>query len=311
VRFRLLSIAVIAAIIGGVYYAYPIKVASFLGTATGRIPCQEPLTYRIGTIDAGFDISKEELKTVMQDVESIWEKPMDQQLLQYHEDGSVAIHLIYSEEQQRTEAQKKFTDRIETMKEQVSEMRRTYERLSASYKKRSEEYNESLSKYNQAVREYNAYVEKWRSKGGLPQDKKPTVDRMLQKNARLERIVDRKKENMEVVRKRANAKSERLNDLVGRQNELINEYNRRFGDARTFNQGHYIQQGLDKRINIYQFGNRAELKTVLAHESGHALGIGHVGNSKSVMNSTMKEQDIFNLSLSRQDISAMKQRCGQ
>ncbi len=282
-----------------------------MGTATGRIPCQEPLTYRIGTIDSGFDVTKDELKAIMQQVELIWEEPMNQQLLQYHEDGSVAIHLIYTEEQQRTEEQKKFTERIETIKQQVSAMRQTYERLTASYKKRSQDYKESLSEYNQAVSEYNAYVEKWRSKGGLPQDKKPTIDRMLRKNEQLERIVDRKQKNMESVRKRANAKSEQLNDLVGRQNDLINEYNRRFGNARKFNQGHYIQQGLDKRINIYQFGNRAELKTVLAHETGHALGLGHVGNPKSVMNSTMREQDIFNLSLSQQDISAMKQRCGK
>ena len=310
-RFRLLSIAVIAAIIGGVYYAYPNKVSSFLGTATGRIPCKEPLTYRIGTIDSRFDVTEEELKTIMQQVESIWEDPMKRELLQYQDNGSVAVHLIYTEEQERTKAQKNYTDRIETVKQQLSAVRQNYERLTTSYKKRSEDYKESLSEYNQAVSEYNAYVDKWRSKGGLPHDKKPTVDRMLRGNDRLERIVDRKQKNMESVRKRVNTKSEQLNDLVGRQNELINEYNRRFGDARKFNQGHYIQQGLNKRINIYQFGNHAELKTVLAHESGHALGIGHVSNPKSIMHSVMREQNIANLSLSPQDIRALEQRCGK
>ncbi|MDZ7681079.1 MAG: matrixin family metalloprotease [Fodinibius sp.] len=92
---------------------------------------------------------------------------------------------------------------------------------------------------------------------------------------------------------------------------MVTEYNRRFSVAKKFNQGRYIRQGNDERINIFQFANDAQLKTVLAHEAGHAMGLEHVGNPRSLMHAIMQQQDIYNLSLSDEDLAAIRNRCEQ
>jgi predicted Zn-dependent protease len=64
-----------------------------------------------------------------------------------------------------------------------------------------------------------------------------------------------------------------------------------------------------RKINIYQFDDIERLTLVLAHEFGHALGLTHVGNPKSVMYYLTDRQDTRNLKLSEEDIRAFQYRC--
>lgn len=273
------------------------------------VPCQEALTYRIGSIDPKFGLRAEQLKNIMKEVEKLWQTAKGRQMLQYSENGTVAIHLIYGEEQQRTEKERTLSQRIERIENQASLLKQEYRRLSQNFKNKQHDLEQSVTQYREAVETFRAFVSKWNKKGGVPRSKKDTIEEMKRRIARLEGEVRRKETNAETVRQQVNAKSKQLNKLIERQNRLISEYNKAFGEAKKFNQGHYIRQNGEERINIYQFGNHAELKTVLAHESGHALGLDHVENPESIMYPMMGEQDIFNLTLTEEDITALKQQC--
>lgn len=273
-------------------------------------PCTELLTYRIADIDSQYDLSEQKLKAVMQEVETLWESALDRDLLNYNSQGSVDIHIIYSNEQQHSEKEQKLSQRIEQLNQQISTLENEYQRLSKSYESKQEDLENISLRYKKAVGEYNNTVKKWNKRGGIPKDKKPIIEEKQQRLDQLRADVQRVKENTELVRRQVNARSERLNSLVDHQNTIINMYNRRFAEARKFDQGRYVKKGNRERINIYQFSNLAELKTVLAHEAGHAMGLEHVEDPASVMHALMSEQNIFDLSLTDADISALSNRCG-
>jgi len=84
------------------------------------------------------------------------------------------------------------------------------------------------------------------------------------------------------------------------------QFNEQFGESREFTQGDY--QG--DKISIYTFLDEAELVRVLVHEFGHALGIGHVENSESMMYHLMSNQPTI-ARLSVEDTQAFFAVCGQ
>lgn len=272
------------------------------------LPCAEPLTYRFGDIDSRYNITKKQLASIMKEVEDLWATALDRDLLDYHPDGKVVIRLIYSEEQRRTEDEQTFSKRIRMKQEQIDVQRREYQRLADNYKKREKDFKKTLSKYNQLAESYNETAEKWNGEN--------ITDRQLSKLNEMERqikelkpVLNQKQGKLESLRQRTNAKSEQLNRLVDEQNKLIDTYNNRFGGSMEFDQGQFVKKGNNESIRIFQFSDHSQLKTVLAHEAGHALGLQHVSNPKSIMYHMMGEQNIFNLALTDEDVSAIKQQC--
>lgn len=273
------------------------------------IPCQQPLTYQIGTVDPKFDISARKLRKLMQEVEGLWQTARNQEVLNYSEDGRVTINLIFSEEQQQTKKERRLSRHIKNNKQRLTTLENEYQRLSQNYKRKKRELEHRISKYHQTVKNYNDTIKKWSSTGGIPQNKKPAIKDMKRQIERLAGDLRRKETNAETIRRRVNTKADRLNTLLDQQSSLIAKYNNEFGEPRKFDQGEYIREDTKERINIYQFSNQPSLKTVLAHEAGHALGIAHVDNPKSIMNATMDKQDIFDLALTEEDINALNKQC--
>jgi predicted Zn-dependent protease len=275
---------------------------------TQTVPCQEPLTYRFGDIDPRFDIPQEELKHLMKEVETLWASAMKQQLLEYDKDGQVVINLVYSEDQQRTEDERRLYKRIQLKKGQVNVLEQEYAHQKKRFEQNQELFSRTLSNFNQQVKKYNDWQKRMKTRS-IPFDIRQKFKQLERKINQLKVEVERRKENLEFERQKTNNKLRQLNRFIDQQNKLISQYNMRFGVAKKFNQGQYVKKGQDEQINIYQFANLAELKTVLAHETGHALGLSHVNNPEAIMNALMDKQNIFNLSLTNEDITAIKNKC--
>ncbi|WP_445666058.1 matrixin family metalloprotease [Fodinibius sp. AD559] len=271
-------------------------------------PCQEPLTYQLADIDSRFDITQKQLAKIMDEVEQLWESAINKDLINLSPDGEVALNLVYSEEQKQTDAERQFSDRITAKEQQVSTVEREYKRLSKRYEESEEDVRQTLDKYNSKISAYNQLAKEW--------DGREATSKVIAKFKTLEQEISalevslkQKKQKLSSLREQTNAKTERLNNLIKEHNSLIAEYNSRFSKPRKFDQGRFVKHGDNQAINIYQFGNRAQLKTVLAHEVGHALGLDHVDNPKSIMHNMMAEQNMANLQLTNEDISALKKQC--
>lgn len=94
--------------------------------------------------------------------------------------------------------------------------------------------------------------------------------------------------------------ADRINRDVERYNALVKSFNARAGTD--------IEQGsFQSELEIYAFADLADLEMVIAHEMGHALGIGHVEAPGAVMSAKHMIGTTSTLQLTSADVAALNE----
>ncbi len=263
-------------------------------------PCAEPVEYHVGTVDPRYGISNAELAADLAQVAALWNAAAGKTVVTFASDGEVAVNLEYTEEQATSElgqvidqeqadydaAQEQF----EASVDKLDAAKNTYERLEASFNVKADMYENDV-----------AY---WNERGGAPPaeyEKLQAMQRQLDKEqtalnsqaAKVNAVIDDMNRNVDVL----NAKARAINSRV-------DVYN---ANAHTdFDQGRYIEDEKGKRITIREFTEETELKRVLTHELGHAIGLDHVENPDSVMYSYNVGEELI---LTEEDIAELRKVC--
>ena len=104
-----------------------------------------------------------------------------------------------------------------------------------------------------------------------------------------------------------NQKTQQLNRDIQKLNQnnkqlvaSAHQFNQTF-QPRLFHKGHFN----GKQIFIYEFSSLNDLRLTLAHEFGHALGLKHTKDPKSLMYPRIKEQDAKNFQLADVDLELL------
>lgn len=94
------------------------------------------------------------------------------------------------------------------------------------------------------------------------------------------------------------------NEAARALNARISEFNE--SNAGTFDQGEYVSDKKGERITVFEFEDRIDLRQVLSHEFGHAIGLEHNEDPSSVMYSFSERG---NTALSEADLASLRTRC--
>lgn len=271
--------------------------------------CAQTITWKIGSVDARFDMDNDSLKSIVQSVSDLWSEAAGYPVIAYDPDGEVELNLYYTDQQQYTEDKQQLSDRIERLRQKFYAQNLMYQRQENSFENEQTEFNKKQAEYNAVVEAYNQTLSRIQTTGVRSRE----LDDRLKK---LGREIDMKEADLASMREDLREQdaelrnlSNRLNSRANSVNELVYQYKKRFSGWRTFYQGVYLDVGGKRKINIYQFDDVGRLKLILAHEFGHALGLKHVGNPKSVMYYLTDRQNTADLQLSEEDIREIQFRC--
>jgi len=270
-----------------------------------NLPCSAPLEYAIGSVDPRFNLSANDLLAQTQLAEKIWETQSGHKLFAYNPNASFKINLVFDERQVASNEADKLTAGLLQLESSQNKISGEYNSLSASYKKTLDAYNSDVSKYEKQLKAYNSDVEDWNASDKTSQSQFDTLQKTKKDLADFYQKLQKEQASINALAKKTNNLVIQEKNVVAEYNSSVSTYKEKYGDAQEFEKGVY--QGTE--INIYQFKQLSDLRMTLIHELGHALGLGHVENSKSIMYYLMGDQDIENPTFSAEDLVALKAVC--
>ena len=268
-------------------------------------PCSSPIKYTIGDVDDEFGLDKEYLLSIIKQSAEEWNFAINKDLLEYSENSGIKINFIYDYRQDTTE---KIDDIDSTYQDKLDD----YYKLDSEYKEyisiyniKKEELDVLISSYNQRVDAYEKDVALWNKSQKKSSEE---YNRLNIEKEQLKIILS----GLEQRQTEISNLSEDINSLVKQVNRIaidlninVNEYNEVASSLENnFEQGNYVKGFGLKEINIYQFEDEDNLKQVLIHEFGHALGLNHSTNSEDIMywintenDQTITENSLNNLKI--------------
>ena len=281
-----------------------IIVAVFLHTPK---PCQKTVTYRIGTVDERFGLTRREFALAVKIAADMWKKPLNRELFREDAQGKVEINLIYDYRQEASDKLKELNYRIDNTKTSYEDLKGRLETLKADYDRRKTTLAGDISHYNLRMSTLNESVEYWNRHGGITGD---VHKQLMQEKNELEHLQEKLKVEQDDQRRLADT----INSMVVVINEIASKINldtvnyRNTGNSlgQEFCEGYYENKKGRQTINIYQFDNDYRLVRVLAHEFGHALGLNHSNDPRAVMHRLIQSDAI---ELSPDDIAVLRKKC--
>jgi hypothetical protein len=266
-----------------------------------------PLKYSIGQIDPRFGVHEEDFLQCARDAARIWESAAQRQLFEYDASAPLRLNLIFDERQNHRNEQRMLRTRIDNRGNSFDLLRRRYDEELRVRTEQQQSLESDVRAYNSRLDAYNIRVNSWNSRGGAPPEE---VERLRTEQAILEQTrasLEQKQQTVNNTVTEINSVADAINGIVQRNNIDISNYNGEFRESREFEKG--VFDG--KAINIYELDGEADLRLVLVHEMGHALGFNHVNDPEAVMYYKLEKQDTSSIRLTMADLQLVQRLTGR
>lgn len=243
-------------------------------------PCDYPLNYKIGSIDPKFHLSPTELVTVLDQAAQIWNQAVGKKLLQFDPTAQLEIEMLYDDRQA-------LKTQINQIEGKLAQTNRALQPSLAEYDKLKIDFKQKLQDLNNQIAEIN-------KRGGA------TPDEYNQ--------LTNKQNELKAQANKLNQMAQDLNQSTDLYNQEVSQLDQKvdnFNQALNLRPEEGLYKPAENKIEIYFYITRNELIHTIAHEFGHALGLNHNSDQKSIMYPKSTQQTIA----SQSDINDLMAIC--
>jgi hypothetical protein len=211
--------------------------------------------------------------------ETVWEQELHRDIFKYDPNATFKINLIYDERQLATIQKQKTEFGLSSAEQVLADLDNRFQLMKTNYELELARHQNRTVTFDSAENNYKKQVAYWNARGGAPKgDYEKLTNQAEYLNQEAESL-NQETTTLNNLAKELNALLERRNQSAREYNQIARNYNQKYGHGVEFNQAEYTGQA----INVYQFSDKQDLEVALAHEFGHALGMEHTENEKSIM----------------------------
>ena len=269
--------------------------------------CHTPILYRIGHIDAQFGLSDSEVRTALEQAAQLWDNALGRNLFAYSASAKLTINFVFDERQHATRVKERLLARLQQTEASHADLVQSYDTWRGLYQDKRQAYEMARVAYEARVQAYNTQIQQWNARGGTPVQAQQTLAVERAQIEASQRQLAADQSELQDIIATLKGLAERDKTLVETHTRQVQSYNTLYGEHRRFHKGKYD----GKEITIYQYQDLDDLILILAHELGHALGLGHVDDPKAVMHELLSDQDLETLTLTSADVRALHTACGR
>ncbi len=255
------------------------SVQSFLQTNFDRYftisACDTPVYYKIGKVDPRFGLSINDFTADASQAAQIWRNVEGGKKLLVNDPAdkqALTVNLLYDQ-------RSSLRNQINQLEGQVSQKDQSLQSNIQSYEQQVADFKSKLADFNEKADQLNQEINSWNQRGGMPPDiyqqLKAQQDSLIQEQNNLRDQAN----SLNQMAKELNISTQDYNNQVGKLNNTISTFSNALSQQPE--EGLFDPQA--NSINIYFDNNQDELIHTLAHEMGHALGLEHNPNFKSIM----------------------------
>ena len=266
--------------------------------ALQRQLCETPVLWRLGELDPAFNLTAEQAEQAAHNAAAQWNNALGQELFRYDSIDGFPIHFRYDERQQQMLQQAMLQRNLQRYDSNIDRRAASLTQKSQQLQQRQREFEQQNAQFAADIAAYEQQAANASPDNiaGLQQQQQ----RLQQRQQHLEQLAEQlNQQQAQLLREQ-----QYLNDTVADRNALLPPQQQPLAAAEVGLME--IEHG-KRRMTIFAYSNDAALELTLAHEFGHALGLGHTDGTNSVMHYAINPEQ---KGLTTEDINALKQQCG-